>query len=112
MGVMSLGKPRLSRPADLRLWSSGSAVTSCIMSPTVHHCPCVQDSPSPGLDTSGGGVLRRGPFPLFVMDISQSDAADCLLRELDMLKDDALEAADDAIRAPDPALADLCNADG
>ena len=45
------------------------------------------------------------------MDISQSDAADCLLRELDMLRDDALEAADDATWAPDPALADVCNAD-
>ena len=47
---------------------------------------------------------------MFLMDIVQSDDADRLLRELDMLKDDALEAADEAIRATDPALADLCDA--
>ena len=41
---------------------------------------------------------------------SQSDDADRLLRNLDMLKDDALEAADAAVRAPDPALSDLCDA--
>ena len=69
-----------------------------------------KDSPSPAPDTGRGGTLRRGPFPLFVMDIAQSDDADRLLRELDMLKDDALEAADEAIRAPNPALADLCDA--
>ena len=34
----------VSRPADLVLWSSGSALTSCIMSWTVHHCPCVSDT--------------------------------------------------------------------
>ena len=69
-----------------------------------------QDSPSPAPDTGRGGALRRGPFPLHLMDIAQSDDADRLLRELDMLKDDALEAADEAIRAPNPALADLCDA--
>ena len=69
-----------------------------------------QDSPSPAPDTGRGGALRRGLFPLCLMDIAQSDDADRLLRELDMLKDDALEAADEAIRAPDPALADLCDA--
>ena len=47
---------------------------------------------------------------MFLMDIAQSDNADRLLRELNMLKDDALEAADGAIRAPNPALADLCDA--
>ena len=47
---------------------------------------------------------------MFLMDIAQSDDADRLLQELDMLKDDALEAADAAIRATDPALADLCDA--
>ena len=47
---------------------------------------------------------------MFLMDIAQSDDADRLLRELDMLKDDALEAADATIRATDPALADLCDA--
>ena len=47
---------------------------------------------------------------MFLMDIAQSDDAHRLLRELDMLKDDALEAADAAIRASDPALADLCDA--
>ena len=47
---------------------------------------------------------------MFLMDIAQSDDADRLLRNLDMLKDDALEAADEAARAPDPALSDLCNA--
>ena len=47
---------------------------------------------------------------MFLIDIAQSDDADRLLRELDMLKDDALEAADAAIRATDPALADLCDA--
>ena len=47
---------------------------------------------------------------MFLMDIAQSEDADRLLRELDMLKDDALEAADTALRATDPALADLCDA--
>ena len=47
---------------------------------------------------------------MFPMDIAQSDDADRLLRELDMLKDDAVEAADEAIRATDPALAVLCDA--
>ena len=69
-----------------------------------------QDSPSPAPDTSRGGAIRRGPFPMFLMEIAQSDDADRLLRELDMLKDNALEAADTAIRATDPALADLCDA--
>ena len=30
--------------------------------------------------------------------------------DLDMLKDDALEAVDEAVRAPHPALSDLCDA--
>ena len=47
---------------------------------------------------------------MFLMDIAQSDDADQLLRDLDMLKDNALEAADEAVRAPDPALSDLCDA--
>ena len=34
----------VSRLADLVLWSSGSALTSCIMSRTVHHCPCASDA--------------------------------------------------------------------
>ena len=69
-----------------------------------------QDTPSPAHDTGRGGAIRRGPFPMFLMEIAQSDDADRLLRELDMLKDDALEAADTAIRATDPALTDLCDA--
>ena len=40
---------------------------------------------------------------MFLMDIALSDDDDRLLRDLDMLKDDALEAADEAVRAPDPA---------
>ena len=47
---------------------------------------------------------------MLLMDIAQSDDADRLLRELDMLKDDALEAAVEAIRAPEPAPANLCDA--
>ena len=47
---------------------------------------------------------------MFLMDNSQSDDVDRLLRQLDMLKDDALEAADEAIGTLDPALADLCDA--
>ena len=47
---------------------------------------------------------------MYLLDIVQSDDADRLLREMDMLKDDALEAADGAIRATDPAVADLCDA--
>ena len=31
----------VSRPAVLVLWSGGAAPTLCIMSRTVHHCPCV-----------------------------------------------------------------------
>ena len=61
-------------------------------------------------DTRRGGAIRRGPFPIFLMDIAQSDDADRLVRELDMLKDDAVEAVDEAIRATDPASADLCDA--
>ena len=37
---------------------------------------------------------------MFLMDITQSDDADRLLRDLDMLKDDALEEADAAVRCP------------
>ena len=69
-----------------------------------------QNTPSPAPDTSRGGAICRGPFPMFLMEIAQSDDADRLLRELDMLKDDEVEAADAAIRATDPALADLCDA--
>ena len=69
-----------------------------------------QDTPSPAPDTGRGGTIRRGPFPMFLMDIAQSEDADRRLRELDMLKDDALEAADTAIRATGTALADLCDA--
>ena len=69
-----------------------------------------QDSPSPAPDTSRGGAIRRGPFPMFLMEIAPSDDADRFLRELDMLKDDALEAADTAIGATDPVLAELCDA--
>ena len=47
---------------------------------------------------------------MFLMDIAQSDDGDRLLRDLDMLKDDTLAAADKALQAPDPALSDLCNA--
>ena len=40
MSVKSSGKPhQVSRPADVVLWSGGSALTLCIMSQTVHHCP-------------------------------------------------------------------------
>ena len=56
------------------------------------------------------GALRWGPFPLFLLDIAQSDDAERLPRDLDMLKDAALEAADEAVRAPDPALSHLCDA--
>ena len=47
---------------------------------------------------------------MVLMDIAQSDDTDRLLRDLDMLKDDALEAADEAVRVPDPAMTDLCDA--
>ena len=46
---------------------------------------------------------------MFLMDIAQFDDADRLLQSPDMLKDDALEAADTAVRAPDPELSDLCD---
>ena len=65
-----------------------------------------QDSPCPALEAGRGGALRWGPFPMFLMDIAHSDDVDWLLRDLDMLKDDVLEAADEAARAPDPALCD------
>ena len=67
------------------------------------------DYPSPAPDTGRGSTLCRGPFPTFVMDIAQSDDVDRLLRDLDMLKDDALKAADEAVRAHDPAQSDLCD---
>ena len=69
-----------------------------------------QDSVSPDPDTSRGGAIPQGPFPIVLMDIAQCGDADRLLRELDMLKDDALEAAHAAIRATDRALADLWDA--
>ena len=47
---------------------------------------------------------------MFLLDIAQFDDTERLQRSLDMLKDDALEAADAAVRAPDPALSDLCDA--
>ena len=47
---------------------------------------------------------------MFRMDIAQSDDVDQLLQDLDMLKDDALEAANVAVRARDAALSDLCDA--
>ena len=49
---------------------------------------------------------------MFMMDIAQSDDADRLLRSLDMLKDDTLEAADAAVRAPDPVLSEWPPAEG
>ena len=42
--VMSSGNSPVSIPADPVLWSSGSALTLCIMSWTVHHCPRVSDT--------------------------------------------------------------------
>ena len=42
---------------QLKQWSTGSALTSCIMSRTVHHCPCVSDT-----------VARCGTFSGRVMD--------------------------------------------
>ena len=36
--------PPVSRPADLVQWSSGSALTLCIMSQTVHHSLCASDA--------------------------------------------------------------------
>ena len=47
---------------------------------------------------------------MFLMDIAQSNDAERLLWDLGMLKDDALEAADEAVWAPNPALSDLCDA--
>ena len=45
VSVMSSGKPHQSQPpADLVLCSGGLALTSCIMSRTVHRCPCVSDT--------------------------------------------------------------------
>ena len=34
-----------------------------------------RDSPSRAADTGRGGALHRGPFPMFLMDIAQSDDA-------------------------------------
>ena len=69
-----------------------------------------QDSPSPAPDAGRGGALRQRLFPIFMFDIAQSDDADRLLWDLNMLKDDAVEAANEAVRALDPALSDLCDA--
>ena len=44
------------------------------------------------------------------MDIPHTNDAHLLLRNLEMLKHDRLEAADAAVQAPDPALSDLCDA--
>ena len=69
-----------------------------------------RDSPSPAPDAGRGSALCRGPFPIFLMHIAQSCDADSLRRDLDMLKDDALEAANEAVQGPDPALSDVCDA--
>ena len=55
MSVMFWQASPVSRPADLVLWSGGSAPTSCIMSWTVHRCPCVSDTDTPLT------ALRRAP---------------------------------------------------
>ena len=47
---------------------------------------------------------------MFTMDIAQSNDTDRLLRDLDMLKDEAMEAADEPVRAPDLTLSDLYDA--
>ena len=47
---------------------------------------------------------------MFLTDIAQSDHADRLLRDLDMFKDDALDGAYEAVRAPNPAVSNLCDA--
>ena len=62
------------------------------------HSSPSRDSPSPTPEATRGRALRQGPLPMFQMDVVQSY--------------DALEAADVAVRAPDPALSDLCDAVG
>ena len=47
---------------------------------------------------------------MILMDIAQSDDDDRVLRDVDILKDDALEAGDEAVRAPVPAPSGLCDA--
>ena len=66
------------------------------------HSSLSQDSPSTTPEAIRGGALGLGPLPMFLMDVVQPDAADRLQRSVDLLKDDALEAADVAVRAPDP----------
>ena len=61
------------------------------------HSSPFPESRSSAHQASRGGALRRGPFPTFLMDIAQSDDADRLLPNVDMLKDDALEAAEAAL---------------
>ena len=52
----------VSKPAELVLWSSGSALTSCIMSRTVHHCDTVTRCETCGgcRCLRGGGASPRG----------------------------------------------------
>ena len=82
----------VSTPADPVLWSGGSARTSCLMSPTVHRCPCVSDpvarcgtcsgyhctwvsadKPLTALRRASGGMLaRRATFVLSVLALAPS----------------------------------------
>ena len=106
---LRLPTPRFVTPPQ-RLAATGHLLFSLPQPTMPDRSTPSQDTPSPAPDTGCGGAIRRGPFPMFRMKSDQSNDADRLLRELDMLKDDALEAADTAIRATDPALADLCDA--
>ena len=93
-----------------RLAATGHPLFSC------HSLPCQtarrrpRTPPLPPPKPVEVAPFVRGRFPMFLMDITQSEYADRLLRELDMLINDALEAADTDIWATDPALADLCDA--
>ena len=55
-------------------------------------------------------LLRREPFPEFLMDIANSADANCLQQKLDMITDDALNAAVDAVHAPGTIVCELCDA--
>ena len=102
--------PLYAAPPSRCLAATGHPLPSC------YNQPCLtaqrRPRPPPPLPPT---LVEATPYdgsrsPCSLMDIAESDDADRLLRYPDVLKDDAPEVIDEAVRAPDPALSDLCDA--
>ena len=70
----------------------------------------VQDSMHTAPRQPTGVSLRRGPFPEFLMDIANSNNTSHLIHNLDVITDDALTAAVDAVHAPCTLVSQCCDA--